>query len=103
MHCPLVTRRMAVDSERMLGSAAEQAVNEGVVSVRDLSRNATQILRAVEKLGKPVLVTRHGRIVATLSPLKVRDLLDRLLEKDEELQESLEEARAERARRTEQA
>jgi prevent-host-death family protein len=89
-----------VDADRTVGSDAEQAVNEGVVTVRDLSRNATQILRAVEKLGKAVVITRHGRIVAALSPVNARQFVDQLLEQDKELQARLTEAHEERARRT---
>jgi antitoxin (DNA-binding transcriptional repressor) of toxin-antitoxin stability system len=86
--------------DRMLSSDAEQAVHEGIVSVRDLSRYTPQILRAVEKLGKAVLITRHGRIIATLAPVDARRLIDRALERDTDLQQSLDEAHEERTRRT---
>jgi prevent-host-death family protein len=92
-----------MDARNELGSDAEEAVREGFVSVRDLSRNATQILRAVEKLGRPVLITRHGRIVATLAPVKARDILNRALDEDAGLHQLLARAREEHERRIEGA
>jgi antitoxin (DNA-binding transcriptional repressor) of toxin-antitoxin stability system len=75
------------------GRNAKQAVSEGLVSVRDLSRNATQILKACEDLNTPILITRHGRIIASLAPLSIGTFVRRALENDTELAASLDQAR----------
>lgn len=54
---------------------ATRAVHEGLVTVRELSQHTTQILRAVDEARRPVLVSRHGRIVAKITPTTLRDEL----------------------------
>lgn len=39
------------------------------ISVTELKHRCLEIVRRVEKTGKPVAITRHGRIVAQLEPL----------------------------------
>ena len=53
---------------------------QAAVGIRELSRNVTQIVDAVEKTGKPVLVTRHGRPVAILMHFNEDALPDVILE-----------------------
>jgi|GEM_PF-1060235 len=43
------------------------------VSVRDLKNKAPRLLREVEE-GKKLIVTRHGKPIATLRPFEVADL-----------------------------
>ncbi len=57
--------------------AVAQAVATGAVSVRDLSRYTTQVLQAVEESGAPLLITRHGQVVAELRATTLRDVLER--------------------------
>jgi prevent-host-death family protein len=69
--------------EKESGTAeAREAVAEGIVSVRTLSRNTTQVLKAVEELRQGVLVSRHGRIVAEIIPRSSADLLDAMRARD---------------------
>ncbi len=57
----------------------ETAVNEGIVTVRELSRSTTQVFKALENRGRPILVTRHGRIIATIAPTTVRQVVEDLI------------------------
>lgn len=76
------------------GQAAVQddVLADGVVSVRELSRNTTQILRAIEQTRKPILITRHGKVVACLTPMSMRDLVDTILATEPGLVDRLAEA-----------
>lgn len=60
-----------------LPDAVVAAVANGVVGVRELSMYTTQVLRAVEVYGSGVLVTRHGKVVAELTPTTMHAVLDR--------------------------
>ncbi|MEZ0094274.1 type II toxin-antitoxin system Phd/YefM family antitoxin [Streptacidiphilus sp. EB129] len=44
-----------------------EKVSDGQVSIRDLQRNATSVLKRVEH-GETLTVTRHGRVVARILP-----------------------------------
>jgi prevent-host-death family protein len=57
----------------MLGSVAS-------VTVRELARNTTAVIQAVEASGRPALVTRNGRPVAALVPVNEAALEEWLLE-----------------------
>lgn len=45
------------------------------VSTRDLKNNTNKILRVAED-GRTIIVTRHGKPVATIKPFKDKDLKD---------------------------
>lgn len=47
--------------------------------IRDLARQASQVIDEVEKTGKPVLITRYGKPVAALVPVDETDLEDWVL------------------------
>ena len=38
----------------------------GTIGIRDLSRNASQVIDRVSSTGNPMIVTKHGRPVAAL-------------------------------------
>ena len=54
----------------------QRVIEDGVVSVRDLSHHTTQVLKAVEKSGRPLLVSRQNKIVAFLAPTNLRQVLN---------------------------
>jgi len=58
---------------------ARRVTEDGIVSVRDLSHHTTQVLKAVEASGCPVLVSRHGTIVASLAPTTFRHAIDQMI------------------------
>lgn len=68
---------------------SDRVVQEGVVSVRDLSQHTTQVLKAVEKRGRPVLVSRHSKIVATIAPITMREIVDTVIANDRDLRNSM--------------
>jgi len=41
------------------------------ITIRELSSNASGVVKAVEKTRRPTIVTRNGRPVAMLSPLEI--------------------------------
>ncbi|MFF3208428.1 type II toxin-antitoxin system Phd/YefM family antitoxin [Streptomyces sp. NPDC002962] len=43
--------------------------NVRVVTMRELSNNASQIVREVNEQDRPAVVTKHGRYVAVIQPL----------------------------------
>jgi prevent-host-death family protein len=48
--------------------------------IRDLARQASQVVDEVEKTGKPALITRHGRPVAALVAVDENELEDWILD-----------------------
>jgi len=50
------------------------------ITLRELARNTTAVIQAVEASGRPALVTRNGRPVAALVPVNEAALEDWLLE-----------------------
>ncbi|MBI1733330.1 MAG: type II toxin-antitoxin system Phd/YefM family antitoxin [Gammaproteobacteria bacterium] len=40
------------------------------ISITEFKQHCLKIVRQVERSGKPVTITRHGRIVAQLGPLR---------------------------------
>jgi prevent-host-death family protein len=62
---------------------------EGIVSVRDLSQHTTQVIKAVEERGRAVFVTRHSRIVASITPVSMRDVVDRMVASGTELTDGM--------------
>lgn len=67
------------------------------VTIRDLSRNTSEVIDGVRDSGRPALVTRNGRPVAALVPLSEEDLEDFLLATLPEFVESMAEADADAA------
>lgn len=51
------------------------------VSIRDLARNASQVVRDVARTGRPALVTRHGAPMVAVVPIDEADLEDFILSK----------------------
>jgi prevent-host-death family protein len=51
------------------------------VSIRDLARNASGVVAAVARTGRPALVTRHGEPLAAVVPVDPADLEDLILAK----------------------
>lgn len=47
--------------------------------IRDLARQASQVVDEVEKTGRPALITRHGKPVAALVPVDESELEDWVL------------------------
>lgn len=43
--------------------------NARIVTMRELSNNAANVVRDVNEDGRPALVTKHGRFVAVLTPI----------------------------------
>jgi prevent-host-death family protein len=66
-----------------------KVTEDGIVSVRDLSHHTTQVLKAVEESGRPVLVSRHGRVVASLAPTTFRHVVDQMLGSQADLRDSM--------------
>jgi prevent-host-death family protein len=67
-------------------------INDGVVAVRDLSQHTTQVIKAVEARGRPVLVTRNGRVVASIAPITMREVVDQIVANHSDVRDSLTEA-----------
>lgn len=67
------------------------------VSIRELGRNPSRVVDAVATSGEPALVTKNGKPVAALVPVKEEALLTWVLESagDPPLGESLERSREE--------
>src|SRR6266516_4882561 len=51
------------------------------VSIRDLARNASQVVRDVARSGRPALVTRHGAPMVAVVPIDETELEDFILSK----------------------
>jgi prevent-host-death family protein len=59
------------------------------VSIRELSRNASGVVKGVAESGRPAVVTRHGEAVAAVVPIDPGDLEDLVLAKMPEYLEDL--------------
>lgn len=51
----------------------------GIVSIRELSRNASGVVDEVARTGRPALVTKHGAPVAAVVPIDEGELEDMVL------------------------
>jgi prevent-host-death family protein len=51
------------------------------VSIRDLARNASGVVRDVARTGRPALVTRHGEPMVAVVPIDEGELEDFILSK----------------------
>jgi prevent-host-death family protein len=52
-----------------------------MVSIRELAQQASRIISGVETSGKPVPITRRGRIVAVVMPVDEAALVEHLRER----------------------
>jgi len=67
----------------------DKIIHDGVVAVRDLSQHTTQVLKAVEARGRPILVTRNGRVVASIAPITMREVVDQIVANHADVRDSL--------------
>lgn len=77
----------AEDAAPAVGWDEQKVIEDGIVSVRDLSHHTTQVLKAVEKSGRPLLVSRQNKIVAFIAPTNLRQVLNQGIDPD--LQEAM--------------
>ncbi|UEL29464.1 type II toxin-antitoxin system Phd/YefM family antitoxin [Pseudarthrobacter sp. L1SW] len=68
-----------------------------MLSIRDLQRNARDIFDKIELGGEPMVITRHGRPIATLMPVDQRQAEAILVSTSEEFVKSRHEAQDARA------
>lgn len=68
------------------------------VGIRELARQASQVVAQVETTGRPMLITRHGKPVAALIPIDESELEDWILANAPEFVRARDEADAEIAR-----
>lgn len=47
--------------------------------MRDLNQQTSQIMSEIEKTGKTAFITKHGRFIATITPLKAGKVESRVL------------------------
>jgi antitoxin (DNA-binding transcriptional repressor) of toxin-antitoxin stability system len=50
-----------------------------VYSVRELRQHTARIMSEIENSGKPAIITRHGRFIATIRPLAPGQVESRVL------------------------
>ena len=50
-----------------------------VYTLSDLTQDAARIMDEIEQSGKPAFITRHGRFVAVITPLKPGEVESRVL------------------------
>lgn len=50
-----------------------------VYTMRDLNQQTARIMGEIEKTGKPAFITRHGRFIATITPLAPGEVESRVL------------------------
>lgn len=74
------------------GWQAKTAVASGVVTVRELTHATSAILDELERQHDPVVVTRHGKIIALLAPTTARDVFGGSQNGDGELDRRKEQA-----------
>lgn len=68
------------------------------ISIRDLTHQASRIIEAVRRSGRPALVTKHGRPVAALVPIDDEALEDWILANAPEYVANMQQADQEIAR-----
>ncbi len=64
-------------SDRRKGKEVARSSSDQEVSTRTLAHNTTRVLRDLESLQEPILITRHNRIVAALIPSTLADIVSR--------------------------
>ena len=62
------------------------AVEGGVVTVRELTHATSAVLDELERQQEPVLITRHGKVIAVVVPATARDVFGGIMPTDNELQ-----------------
>jgi prevent-host-death family protein len=67
----------------------ETAIRDGVITVRDLSHHTSEVLRHVVERAQPLAITKSGRIVAALTPMTMRHVVDLLIANDDEFRGSM--------------
>ena len=50
-----------------------------VFTMRDLNQQTAPLIKELEKVGKPAIITRHGRFIATVTPLGPGQVESRIL------------------------
>jgi antitoxin (DNA-binding transcriptional repressor) of toxin-antitoxin stability system len=50
-----------------------------VYTMRDLNQQTARIMTEIEKAGKPAFITRHGQLVAVITPLAPGQVESRVL------------------------
>lgn len=50
-----------------------------VYTMRDLNQQTSQIMSEIEKTGKTAFITKHGRFIATITPLEAGKVESRVL------------------------
>ncbi len=72
---PTMARQIATDS-----SAVRVGDDEALVfTMRDLNQRTARVMEAIEKAGKPTVITRHGRFIAIIVPLVAGQVESRVL------------------------
>ena len=50
-----------------------------VFTLRELNQQTARIMSEIEKAGKPAVLTRHGRVIATITPIAAGQVESRVL------------------------
>ena len=50
-----------------------------VFTMRDLNQQTAPLIEELEKVGKPAIITRHGRFIAVIRPLAPGQVVSRVL------------------------
>jgi prevent-host-death family protein len=83
---------------KLMGASVGQTVsrialgNGRVVSMRELNQRTSQVIDEINEGSGPAVVTKHGRIVALITPLAGRRIESLVLSEDPALRERLEQA-----------
>jgi prevent-host-death family protein len=82
---------MKMPEEKVTDETLRAAVHDGVVTIRQLSHNTSLVVDLVSREGLPVVITRRGRIVASLTPVVMRTVVDQLIAQNGDLRARLNE------------
>ena len=50
-----------------------------VFTMRDLNQQTPRLMKEIEKAGRPAVITRHGRFIATITPLAPGQVVSQVL------------------------
>lgn len=64
-----------------MSDICQYTLDMATVSIRELSRNASNVVDKVARTGRPALVTRHGAPVVAVVPIDETELEDLVLAK----------------------
>jgi prevent-host-death family protein len=71
---------MTVTSARTQPPMVRASTRDALVyTMRELNQQTARIMSEIEKTGKPVLITRHGRFIALIQPLAPGQVESRVL------------------------